>query len=537
MTEPTPQDLRSAGFALPDGMDMISEGDDAIRANAYAAFNLRPIKGVLPENTDLAGWRGVGWHRIPSTSQARTITGLPVEERGAILGIPLGNDHQSWARIFVSVTSNRAWYQAMDTAQSGGGTYAWFPWVELTNTSQGQASDYAPAPALRDALLARHGGSIGTQGKGVVALRIDHNMRGMTDKLLPMLEARGIPASQCHFVEEMDPQPHYTGDDSTGSSWTEVQHQAIHHGIEVWSHGWTHTDQPAEGLAREIIESKDELEAVMPKVPVTGFMVPGVTGSRWDGFGNQLDDPAVWHTTLAGRMITATYPTANGQGSVLNSLTGSPGYGWTSYSIDTASSASAQALIDHAIDTNMGVIFMIHPRVIDEPNSISSADLESILDYIAEKRDTQELDVLTVSGLLCADPGHNTRYNIVRDPAFTQSGRWAGRTGWTIIDGTATASADASTLNQPHSISRIRHLSGGVWEAAITVDANTPATVELGVTIDDTLITKTYVHPGSDHPVAVRIPFTIPLGASLLTLQISVITGTATVSAPRITPL
>lgn len=53
MTEPTDAELRNAGFALPAGVDLISEGDDAIRQNAAAAYRMRWRRGNLPDGTDV----------------------------------------------------------------------------------------------------------------------------------------------------------------------------------------------------------------------------------------------------------------------------------------------------------------------------------------------------------------------------------------------------------------------------------------------------------------------------------------------------
>lgn len=632
MAEPTEAQLKAAGYALPQGSDMISGGDDAIRQNAAAAYKQGWYRGIAPDGTDwntMYGLDNDGVWDIPSHTAARTMTGLPdvgytgqvqvlaasgghstqiytpqgtgariwirfnpvspgvwgnwidltnpnittrlvpdnfdltdvspavrlpagfwsvksASSAATINGLPEGVGacvFQQWpynpaaapaARLLIGANNTGVWYQTLD------GTNNWGSWIRVdTAGNGGTGGGPQPAIALTDRILASKGGRIGTAGRGVVAIRVDHNMRAMTDIVLPLLADRSIPASQCHFVEEMNPQPHYTGDDSTGSSWADVQDQALNHGIEVWSHGWTHTDRSGDGLTQEIVESRTELETQIPRVPVTGFIVPGVNGNKWDGFSDRLSDPRVWNTTTAGSLIAANYGTADGHGSVLNPLTGRPNYGWTSYFVDSvASAANVISLIDAARDTGTGLILAIHPRIIDNTGQITTATLTEILDHVAAERDAGRLDVLTVSGLLCADPDKPGRHNMIRSRDFSAPAYWTGRDGWTLADGAATASAGAAALSQSYSVPRTSWLAGAVREAVADVTATDPATVTVTVTDGAGLtVAETLDHPGDGTTATIRRPLTIPKDATTITYSVMVTAGTATITDPGITAL
>lgn len=631
MAEPTEAELKAAGYALPQGNDMIRGGDDAIRQNAAAAYKQAWYRGVAPDGTDWNTTHGLdndGVWDIASHASARTMAGLPdigytgqmqvlaasgghstqiytpqgtgariwirfttggpgtwgawsdltnpnittrlvpdnfdltdvspavrlpagfwsvksAASAATINGLPEGVGacvFQQWpynpaaapaARLLIGANNTGVWYQTLD------GTNNWASWIRVDSTAGTGAGGPQPAIALTDRILASKGGRIGTAGRGVVAIRIDHNMRAMTDIVLPLLAERGIPASQCHFVEEMTPQPHYSGDDSTGSTWADVQAQALDHGIEVWSHGWTHTDRSGDGLTQEIVDSRVELETQIPRVPVTGFIVPGVNGSKWEGFSDKLSDARVWNTTTAGSLIAANYGTADGHGSILNPLTGRPNFGWTSYFIDSVASASSVAsLVDAAKDTATGLVLAIHPRVIGMSGQITEATLTEILDYIAAERDAGRIDVLTVSGLLCADPYIDRRHNMLRTPDFSNTVNWSGTSGWSFAGNEGTAQAGAGVLTQTHSVGRTSWVAGSVREALLDITAEAPATVRVSVSDDaGQTVSETVDHPGDRSIHTVRRPFTIPKDAVTITYRVEVMDGTATIKNPGLNAL
>lgn len=298
-------------------------------------------------------------------------------------------------------------------------SYGWSSWRSNTGGTTGTEVDLT-AESRRDMLIASRGGRIGTAGKGVVAFRFDHNVRPFQDKILPLLEARGIPASMAHYVDEMDPQPGYSGSDETGKTWADVTSQFFK-GIEVWSHSWSHTDPADEtALVREIVGSRTELEKKIPEAYVVGWMQPGLTGGRYGGYGDVFNAPEYHGTTRAGRLIDATYGADDRSGATHTSL-GQRNFGclW----IDTASSALAtNNAIDEAAAAGIGVVIALHPSMVDASNGISTATLTAILDHVVNLRDAGDIEVLSVGGLTVADPGSSWRQNLA--PALSLWSGW-----------------------------------------------------------------------------------------------------------------
>ena len=102
----TDADARSLGFALPDGDDLISGGDDAISQNARAAADIHAAltprmfyRGPLPMNTNVDDAHTLEWAGMWTVSNAtfaESIQGLPDEvpsnrRLGQFLILPIGS--------------------------------------------------------------------------------------------------------------------------------------------------------------------------------------------------------------------------------------------------------------------------------------------------------------------------------------------------------------------------------------------------------------------------------------------------------------
>lgn len=353
-----------------------------------------------------------------------------------------------------------------------------------------------------------------------MALRFDHNMTAFQSTVLPELVARALPASQCHFVNEMSPQPGYTGDTSTGSSWGQVEANAIMHGVEVWSHGWSHTDASGtDALRHEFVESRAELERVMPLVEVTGLMVPGVLGTKFDGFSSAMSDPAAWTKYEAGRIIAATYASCDGHGGIL-SAPGVP-LGWQSLTIDTAtSSASAIGVLNEAADTATGAVIMVHPRTVG--GSLSLSTLREILDHIVALRDAGRIEVLTVGGLAVADPGSTWRHDLGRPLSTYTLGK-----GWAVTGDALTGTGPTGGAVAAINISRSAWVMGHPREAWATVTGAGTVSLTVQDVAGSPALDRTVSMTG---PGTIRLPCLIPKGTTGLRFTLAVTEGTATVT-------
>ncbi len=360
-------------------------------------------------------------------------------------------------------------------------------------------------------------------------------MVGMMTKVLPMLQARGIPASMAHFVNQFNPQPGYTGDTSTGYGWADVQNLVLNNGIEAHGHSWSHQEAVgARALEHETLDSRTEMETQMPKVRLKGMMVPGTTGAFWGGFTNNLADPSVWHNTEAGRLVMYNYAAANGGGGVINPLASGQTLGWQSYLLDNlTTSASAISVLSQAQDTGTGAVLMLHPNTVDFGSSnITTSVLGEILDYMVAERDAGRAMILTVTGMLHADPSRTTRHNLIRDPAFINGlARYAGTTGYTVA-GNIASTTTGGVLSQSIAFDTHAYAKGSTREAYAEFRAPAGAVVRVHL-VDTTSsatyeVTKDVTLPASTNWVTVRQPLSIPTtGSTTLRFEFGRVSGGA----------
>ena len=396
-------------------------------------------------------------------------------------------------------------------------SHGWSSWRSNTGGTTGTEVDLT-AESRRDMLIASRGGRIGTAGKGVVAFRFDHNVRPFQDKILPLLEERGIPASMAHYVDEMDPQPGYSGSNEVGKTWADVTSQFFK-GVEVWSHSWSHTDPADEtALVREIVGSRTELEKKIPEAYVVGWMQPGLTGGRYGGYGDVFNAPEYHGTTRAGRLIDATYGADDRSGATHTPL-GQRNFGclW----IDTASSALAtNNAISEAARAGVGVVIALHPSMVDASNGISSATLTAILDHVVALRAAGDIEVLTVGGLSVADPGSSWRQNIA--PPFTQ---WSG---WGSGD-SREGSPSSGVLSTSFSLGNHSYLAGHAREICVNASGSGEVQVRVkdrtGVSVLD--VTRTFSVNGQSK---LCMPFGVARTDNGLSVEITCTSGSVTIT-------
>lgn len=129
----TDAEVRGAGYRLPQPTDLISGGDDAIRANAHAAFDGRLWRGDLDGNSNLAAL-DPGMYRISNSTIATTL-GLPAARPGVIENanvLTTGARTQRFQTLGVGGEGTRVFYRDQFTG-------TWSPWkeVQLGMTYQG----------------------------------------------------------------------------------------------------------------------------------------------------------------------------------------------------------------------------------------------------------------------------------------------------------------------------------------------------------------------------------------------------------------
>lgn len=368
----------------------------------------------------------------------------------------------------------------------------WREWTKIgggAESADGQliSEGAARRDFLISDLLDRKGGTIGTGGKAAVAFRFDHHTGPFLDKIMPIMEANRMPWAQALNSRTQ-------GDGNNTMSWADLQDLALRTGGEVHNHGATHLDASTlEALADEIVTGLAELRTALPLLPIDGWMQPGTSGT-YGGLqpGRGTDN---W-TTTAGRLILAHHPVAfNYKHGTMSRLSGTPKIGQAHLTLDGQTADNILPEIDRAIAMRAGVVLMIHPSNIDAEGGMPLADFTRIVEYVASKRESGDLVVLTPTGIQVADAGHDYRRPLLSmevSEGAKSSQRLATR---------GTVAAD------------------GVHEIAGTIEATGQATINV-VTADRALDVTWTANPGKVH-----LPFTIPVGAADISVSVTGATG------------
>lgn len=371
---------------------------------------------------------------------------------------------------------------------------------------------------LADEFTRRRGGVIGTGGKAVIALRFDDPINGLINSgVADELSALGIPASSAHCSGS------FTAPDlialSNLGSWQTVLDWAHHQGMEVHHHGGNHADASGDAaLKRETIDSLALLKSSLPTLEVNKWMQPGVGGTNYDGFAS-TDNAELFYSHPAGRMILGSHAVSSGyMAGTFRQLDGKPRNGLGHHTVDTpATLTAAYGHIGEAIETTSGLCLMLHPNNLDrEGNYSTSADFIALLQHLADLRDAGQIEILTVSGLLCADTGTTRRAQVIRNGDFTDGlTGWLGTSGWTATGGVASTSG-TTLLQQSHHMDRHGWFRGGTMQLVAEVQAETGAEVVLHQSsLNDAAgwtAERTVTLPASTGWVTVRLNACVPIG-------------------------
>lgn len=368
---------------------------------------------------------------------------------------------------------------------------------------------------LLDEFTMRRGGTIGTD-KAVVALRFDDPINGLINSgTAAKLSALGIPASAAHCSGS------FTAAGliplSNLGTWQTVTDWAHKQGMEVHHHGGNHLDASGPvALKRETTDSLALLKASLPTLEVNKWMQPGVTGTNYDGF-SATDTAALFYQHPAGRLILSEHAISSGyMPGTLRQLDGNPRNGLSHYTVDTpAFLTAAYGLVDDAIALNAGLCIMLHPDNLDKATFSTSVNFLAFLDHLAALRDEGKIEILTVSGLLCADSESSKRGQVIRNGGFASGlTGWLSTTGWTVAGGVASTSG-TTMMGQSHAIAHHGWFRGGTMQLVAEVQAPAGAMVKLHQSSNDApagwTAEKTISVPASMDWVTVRLNACVPL--------------------------
>ncbi|RUQ14385.1 hypothetical protein D8M31_00205 [Corynebacterium genitalium] len=366
--------------------------------------------------------------------------------------------------------------------------------VTVTETVSAPPAD-TPWPSVEDrddnvaAGLARRGEVIGTGGKPAIALRFDHHLDSFDRKVLPLLRKYRLP-----WMQAINPSTMGRSDDRW--TWEQLAMAAHESGGEVWNHAWSHSnfstvDEADQAITRSLATLRQEL----PSLVIDGFAPPGNT----DVMGMEgANTPQKYWDTYPGRLVLGKHAFVRGYfpGS-FQPLDGRQLVGQRHITMDKRTRGRIEKEIETAVRTGTGLTLMLHPNYLDRAGYITTQELEHALQYIAHLRDTDQLEVLSSSGILMANKHIDEHHGNVLEVA--EQGLLSGEIN-------VEAKADR-VLGVPH-------------EAEVWMSGTGRAT--LRVTVDSPTRPIEAVHhlDLSDEPKRASVVLTPPIDSSRITVSI-----------------
>ena len=402
----------------------------------------------------------------------------PTLSSGNLLELDAGHPSIEFEQqLFIGADGSGVYYRT-------GRDKTFMPWTLLGSVLNGLDQGAALREVKVSRFRSRRGGTIGTAGKGVVALRFDHHLAPFRTKVLPLLQKHGLP-----WAQAINPANLGTGNDDM--TMAEIQTMCLETGGEVWNHGRNHGDASTVNAGRrEIVQSLNELQAGLPALAIEGFMPPGVAAPGYMGASGFVT-PEQWATVLGG-MIMANHAAVSGYaGGWYRTLDGHIDVGASHRTMDNAQEYHWTQSIEDAAALGMGVTFMVHPNYLDKPGYMTTATLAAALGRIAQARDEGRIEVLTPSALLLADVSSGYRRNLLRTGGDVAAG-WSETVNLVNPDQRGAVHEVVADLT-------------GTGDATLTVTEGTRLALSQTVTL----------------PGTVRLPFTIPADATGIAVALS----------------
>lgn len=408
----------SIGIPVPAaGNDALGElwVSRAFDSETYKIIEWRGLMGATYVNRKHPnGW--TGWQPLHPTSGVLTLEHdlddltedadwtPPDSSVAAALGIPVGaSGLEGVGRLRVRRALTNPVYSAyvMQTWEMLDGSRIrrvlwgnqWRAWERATAGGDGLAMRHE---MLKDDFTRRIG-AVSTAGRSAVTLRFDHGLTNFKNTILPLLRARGLTATVAMNSRTWDAAENSGTTQAEADSWTD---------IEFANHSATHQDAPTyTDQVDEIVTGRDELAAQLPDHRINGFILPGVGGTQYGGFGIG-SSPTEFADSTAGRLILGHHAWSTGHiaGTKNRTLDGRIRQGQDHYTYESASVQFVKNEIDATINLGgRGLVLMMHPRLLNTSGYITTAQLTEILDYIVQRRDAGDLVNLTLSEMMVAD--------------------------------------------------------------------------------------------------------------------------------------
>ena len=348
--------------------------------------------------------------------------------------------------------------------RSTGGTGQWTAWSRIDVDERIDDADTmmigdARRAAVVQAGIARRGVSIGTGGLGAIALRFDHHLDSFGTKVLPLLKKYRLPWGQMLNYYGIG-----RGDDNW--AWSKIATECHDSGGEVWNHSWSHSDVVTKEQARrEVALGLSELKTNLPSLWIDSFAPPGQP--NMGGFEGQ-DTPEKFWNSHYGRMILATHAFSRGYWPGSYQPLHAPNLiGAGHATIDKQSVAWVKGYVAGAMRSKTGATIMLHPNYLDTTGYMTTAQLDEILAYIADLRDTGQIQVLSCAGILVGD--RELAVNHTNHLENAEAGSINSSQTWTVSE-----RVGKDNFGVTHEATAwVRATSSGTLTLTVTVDSPT----------------------------------------------------------------
>lgn len=364
---------------------------------------------------------------------------------------------------------------ALDEAGSGGGSEAWFSHA-----------------IRRDTARHRRGGTIGTDGKQAIAVRIDHGIQQGIDKgIFDRLDQHGIPWHLALCAEHnfaINPL-------EVAYPWDDIRDLSATGGCEVGNHSRTHGQATGTAqLTSEIVDGLNLLQAQVPEQAVEVWTQPGVTGTQYDGWKHGFDVESIT-TTEAGKLILANHGVVMGarDRQFWAVLDGVETVGLAARFVDSWRPSQVVEHVQNARRQSpaVGGVLALHPVQVDRGGSFTTtAEVFEWIDWLAAERDAGRIELLTHAGLAIASSRDSAR------PSLAQA------SGVVAPGGSLTANPIIAVV--------ARQFYGAMWQAIAKFTATGSGDVTLTMTSGSTVSTITQAVT-SGQTYTMRRHLTLPL--------------------------
>ena len=392
-----------AEFAANETIQQV-EGDFATR---NYADSIKWAHGQVPANTNLDEFITEGTYYAGSTVSATLLNRPPGGEHPGDLVVKRAGVYvyQYWTTYRGGDIESQTFYRwSLNT-----GT-AWAAWRKRVTEADIRRQNPTRPAVLKQRSRIRRGGMIGTNGATPVALTFDHGFGNFRDKVLPILSRLGLPATVAFNDGQMNIA------ENGGATWSDLQTWGINHGIEYAHHAQSHSDVAIDNLESALTSSISAAATNLPALATDAFIMPGVSGTKWQGF-NGGNAASSWWEHPAGQIIATHFPVVSGTTAGLYvPMMGGEDNTWTMYrySFDNDTRANYfRSKIQNLAGTGMGIAGFMHPSVLDNGSGGTSlAKLTEILEFLAAERDAGRVEVLTLSGFAYADTSTSRRLDL-----------------------------------------------------------------------------------------------------------------------------